>query len=187
MLMGVIRLFIQTTVYFDTAGEVEVAVDLALAVPHLEGEGVVDPVAHFVFGQVTVGDGRGEGEGGGVDFGGGEVESDGGGIAGPHFGELMAFAEGVGPGEVDAEVVAEHEADVGIEDGVFGAGGDAEDDLGAGFEEVEGAAVGIGDEDADDFGAAVAVAVVDVGDGSDEFGGLGGSGRLGPDPCDPAG
>ena len=127
--MGGLRLCLQAAVDFDAAGQVQVAVDLAFAVAHLEGECVVDPIAHFILGEVAVGDGWGEGEGRGVEFGEGDVEVDGGSVAGPHFAELVAFAEGVGSGEVDAQMVAEHEADVGVEDGVAGARADAEADF----------------------------------------------------------
>lgn len=177
--MSGLRLGLQAAVDFDAAGQVQVAVDLAFAVAHLEGECVVDPIAHFVFGEVAIGDGWGEGEGGGVELREGDVEVDGGGVAGPHFGELMALAKGVGTGEIDAQVVAEHEADVGVENGLAGARADAEDDFGGGFEEVERAAVGVGGLDADDLRAGVAVAVIDVGDAGDEFGGLRGGGGLG--------
>ena len=44
---------------------------------------------------------------------------------------------------------------------------------------MEGAAVGIGGLDADDLRAGVAVAVIDVGNAGDEFGGLRGGGGLG--------
>src|SRR5580765_2191246 len=39
------------------APEVDVAVDLALGTAHLQGHGVVDPVAHLVADQRAVGDG----------------------------------------------------------------------------------------------------------------------------------
>ena len=107
------------------------------------------------------------------------MEVDGGGIAGPHLAKLVAFAKGVGAGEIDAQVIAKHEADVGVENGFGGAGADAEDDFGGGFEEVEGTAIGVGDLDADNLRAGIAVAVVDVGDAGDEFGGLRGGGGLG--------
>lgn len=150
----------------------QVAIDLTLCMTHLEDEGIVDPVADTVVEKSTVGDGGREREVRGVEFGELDVEVDGEGIAGLHGFEFITFAESVGTGEVDAEVVAHHEADVGQGDVLVGAGTDADDGFCIGFEHAGGLAVFIEDGDTDDFGAAVAVAVVDVWDGGDELGGL---------------
>src|SRR6185369_13203214 len=67
---------------FHAAGQVEVAVDLGFRAAHLQGNRVVDPIAHLVAHQGAVGDGRRERKGSRVEFGEIEVEIHRGDIAG---------------------------------------------------------------------------------------------------------
>ena len=48
----------QPRIDLDTAGHMEVAVNLAFGMRHLHRDGIVDPVAHLVSDQSAVGDGR---------------------------------------------------------------------------------------------------------------------------------
>ena len=98
------------------------------------------------------------------------MEIDGGDFPFAHGRQAVAFAFGVGIGEVEPEVVTQHEAYGGTGKILVGAERDSYDDAALGHHQMEGLGVFVEDRDTEDFGAAVAVAVIHVGDGVDDGG-----------------
>src|ERR1035437_6931669 len=164
---------------FDAAGQVEVAVDLGFGAAHLQGDGVIDPIAHLVTHEGAVGNRRGERKGGRIELGQIEIEIHRGDIASLEGGKFVAFARGIGAGEIHAELIAQHETDDGQGDIGGGAHADAHQNARAGFQNGEGAALLVEHGDADDRGAAIAETVIDIGDGFDDFGGCHETGAAG--------
>src|ERR1035437_439092 len=160
---------------FDPAGQVQVAVNLRFGTAHLQRDGVVDPVAHLVSHEGAVGNRRGEREGGGIEFGQVEVEIHRGDIARLKRGKFVAFARGIRAGKIHAELIAQHEADDGQGHIGRGAHADAHQNARTGLQDRNRAALLIEHGDAQDFGAAIAETVVDIGDGFDDFGGCHGA------------
>src|ERR1035437_7616409 len=174
--MGLAFVVPQPRIHFDAARQVHVTVHFIVSPDHLQRHGVIDPIAHLIAEEGAVGDGGRERERPWVQFRQFHVEIDGGDIAGLHGRQLVALAAGVGAGEIHAEVVAQHEADNGQRDRYPRAHADAYHDAGGGGKHGQRAALLAKHGDADDVGASIAVAVVDVGDGVDDFGGEGWSG-----------
>src|ERR1035438_3631761 len=54
---------------FHAAGQVQVAVDVGFGAAHLQGDGVIDPIAHLVTLEGAIGNRRGEREGGWIEIG----------------------------------------------------------------------------------------------------------------------
>src|ERR1017187_1230221 len=160
----------QAGIDFDVAGQVNVSVDLVIAAGHLQGQGVIDPIAHLVAEQGAIGNGWRKGEGRGIEFRQVDVEIDRASVAGPHGGQVVSFAAGVGAGEIHAQLVAQHEADDGHGDFGLGAHADSDHDACRRRQQGKRRAILGEDRDADDFGAGVAVAVIDIGNGADDFG-----------------
>ena len=81
----------------------------------------------------------------------------------------MAFANGIGAGEIHAQLVAQHESHIRDGHVLVGTHADAHHDTRRRLELVERLALFIEEGDADYAGAGVAVAMVDIGDGLDDF------------------
>ena len=105
----------------------------------------------------------------GVEFGQLESEIDGVDVAGRHGRNFDAFAQGVDAGEIDAQVIAQNESDIRRDERFTGENADANTQRRVRLEQLHRAAPIIDNGDAQDFGAAVAVTKIDIGDSFDNF------------------
>ena len=131
---------------------------------HLKDHRVIDPIAHGVVFQRTVGNGGGEGKRGSVQDRELNIEIDSADFAGGKRRKRRSFAFRIGAGESDAQIVSEHEADNGSIQIGFGSNADSHDDRGIRLERGEPGAGVIVYRNAEDLSAAIAKAVIDVGD-----------------------
>ncbi len=136
---------------------------------HFEDDGVLDEIANDEMVQRAGRDGRAERERVGVERRNIDVEIDGAGFAGDERRQGASLTGGVGSREIDAQLVAEQDADDGLVEVRFGAGAYANNDGGIGFNGVERAAGDIANADADNLCATVAGTAVDEGDPLDDF------------------
>src|SRR5581483_9619832 len=118
----------------------------------------------------AIGNRRREGESGGVQLRQIDIEVDGKDRAGRHGWQSMTFAGGIGAGKIDAELVAEDESDNRADEKLVGACADAYQDARVGREQMKRLAVLVQHRDAEHLGAAVAIAMIDVGDTVDGLG-----------------
>src|ERR1700693_5036846 len=100
----------QAAVQLNAAGQVHVAVNLALGRTHLQNDGVVDPVAGFVGMERAFGNGGGEGKRRRVELGKLEVKVDSVNVPFCHGRKIEAFSSRVGTSEIEPHVVAHHES-----------------------------------------------------------------------------
>src|SRR5690348_15105633 len=158
----------QTGVHLDPAGEVNVSVDYVFRAFHLQGNRVVDPVADGEAEQRAVGNGGRKRERRRIQFGQVDMKIDSDSVSWPQGRQVVAFAGSAGPGEIDAHLVAQHEADDRPRHVGFASYADPHQNARLGLEQMKRLAVLVQHADTEYFSAAIAMAVIDVGDGIDE-------------------
>src|SRR5688500_9032698 len=140
----------------------QITIDLAVAVAHLQRDCVVDPVTDRISVQCPVRNRRGEREIRRVQVREIEVKIDSNALPGAHRTQLIAFACRVGSSKIDSEVIAHHEADIRRREARPGENCNSYDRLRARVEQAELAAELVADSNACDLGPPVAKAVIDI-------------------------
>src|SRR5579871_6563187 len=170
-----------SAVHLHAARQVKLSVDGLIRFLHLEHDGVVDPVADRILFERAVGDRRRERERRRVERRNVDVEIDRGDVAFKHRLQVVALARGVGAGEINAQVIPEHETHDGPIESSFGSHADTYYGCRTWLQRADSLAFRVHDGDSDDLRAAVAEAVIDVGNAFDQ---VLGDGRLARDGVD---